>query len=49
MKYYVTVGDSEFEVLVDGDRVTVNGEEHDAHLTVIPETPSILPKPPSIP
>jgi biotin carboxyl carrier protein len=39
MKYYVTVGGSEFEVLVDGDRVTVNGEEHDAHLTVIPETP----------
>ncbi len=39
MKYYVTVGEREFEVLVDGDRVTVNGEEHQAHLTAIPETP----------
>jgi len=39
MKYFVSVGDREFEVLVDGDRVSVNGEEYDAHLTVIPETP----------
>ena len=39
MKYYVTVGDREFEVIVDGDRVTVNGAEHHATLTTIPETP----------
>jgi biotin carboxyl carrier protein len=39
VKYYVTVGDREFEVLVDGDRVTVDGEEYHAHLTAIPETP----------
>lgn len=39
MKYYVTVGESEFEVMVDGDRVRVNGAEHPAHLTAIPGTP----------
>lgn len=39
MKYYVTVDGREFEIVVNGDRVTVDGAEHQAHLTDIPETP----------
>lgn len=39
MKYYVTIGEREYQVAIDGDRVTVDGEEHLAHLTAIPGTP----------
>src|SRR5215510_661299 len=39
MKYFVTVGDRGFELEIDGDRVTVNGQSWDAHLTAIPGTP----------
>ena len=39
MRYFVTVGDREFEVSVDGHQVSVNGEVYRAHLTGIPETP----------
>jgi len=39
MKYYVTVGDRELEVTVDGDRVTVDGTVVRAELTSVPGTP----------
>ena len=39
MKYFVTVAGQEFQVVVDGDRVTVNDETEVAHLSTIPGTP----------
>lgn len=39
MKYFVTIGDREYQVEVDGDHITVDGEPHEAHLTPIPGTP----------
>jgi biotin carboxyl carrier protein len=39
MKYFVTVEGREVEVVVDGERVRVNGEEFEAHLGTIPGTP----------
>ena len=39
MKYYVTVGDREFEVTVDGDRVTIDGVQVEARLESVPGTP----------
>jgi biotin carboxyl carrier protein len=37
--YYVTIAGREIPVEVDGDRVTVEGREVRAHLTVVPGTP----------
>ncbi len=39
MKYFVTVGGNEFEVEVDGERVTVDGRAYQAHLAPLPGTP----------
>ena len=39
MKYFVTVEGREFQVTVDGDKVTVNDQSFDAHLTAIEGTP----------
>jgi pyruvate carboxylase subunit B len=39
MKYFVTIEGREHQVVVDGDRVTVNGVEVVAHLTSIEGTP----------
>ena len=39
MKYFVSVGGRQVEVEVDGDRVTVNGETHEAALRAHPGTP----------
>ena len=39
MKYFVTVDGREFEVVVDGERVLVDGQEFEAHLGTIPGTP----------
>ena len=39
MKYFVTVEGREFQVTVDGDRVTVNGQPFVAHLSAIAGTP----------
>jgi pyruvate carboxylase subunit B len=39
MKYLVTTPAGEIEVAVDGDRVTVGGQEFVAHLTRIPGAP----------
>jgi acetyl/propionyl-CoA carboxylase alpha subunit len=39
VKYFVTVEGREFQVTVDGDRVTVNGQPFIAHLTAIEGTP----------
>ena len=39
MKYYVTVGDREFEVTVDGDQVTIDGTQVEARLESVPGTP----------
>lgn len=39
MKYFVTVDGREFEVVVDGGRVTVGNEEFETHLEAIPGTP----------
>lgn len=42
MKYFVKVGDEEIEVLVDGDRVTVDGETYIASLASVEGTPVSL-------
>jgi pyruvate carboxylase subunit B len=39
MKYFATVEGREIEVVVDGDRVRVDGRELEAHLGAIPGTP----------
>jgi biotin carboxyl carrier protein len=39
MKYFVTINGRELQVTVDGDRVSVNGQELTAHLTAIEGTP----------
>jgi pyruvate carboxylase subunit B len=39
VKYFVTIGDREIQVEIDGDRITVDGQSWDAHLTAIPGTP----------
>ncbi len=39
MKYFVTLGDREIEVEVDGGYVTVDGERSEVHQSVIPGTP----------
>lgn len=39
MKYFVTIAGREVAVEVDGDRVTMDGREVQAHLTVVPGTP----------
>ncbi len=39
MKYYVTVGDREIVVEVDGNTVSVDGRAAKAELTVVPGTP----------
>ncbi|HEU4699841.1 MAG TPA: biotin/lipoyl-containing protein [Gemmatimonadales bacterium] len=39
MRYHVTVGGREIEVEVDGERVVVNGTEHQVQLTPVPDTP----------
>ena len=39
MKYYVSMNGREVEVAVDGDRVTIDGAEHVAHLLRVPGTP----------
>jgi biotin carboxyl carrier protein len=38
VKYFVNIGNREFEVVIEGDQVTVNGEACQAHLTTIPGT-----------
>ncbi len=38
MKYFVTVGAREFEVVVDGETVTVDGTRHVARLTQLGDT-----------
>jgi pyruvate carboxylase subunit B len=42
VKYFVRIGDDEFEVLVDGDTVTVNGGAHQATLSAVEGTPVSL-------
>ena len=39
MKYFVTIGDREVDVTVDGDQVVVDGVPHTAHLEAVPGTP----------
>jgi pyruvate carboxylase subunit B len=39
MRYFVTLGGRTLEVLVDGERVEVEGKVHEAHLSPIPGTP----------
>ena len=39
MKYFVTVGGREIEVVIDGERVTVEGRTVVVHQTTIPGTP----------
>lgn len=39
MKYFVTLEGREYQVTVDGDRVTVNDRQYIAHLTAIEGTP----------
>ena len=39
MKYYVSMAGREVEVVVDGDRVIIDGAEHLAHLLRVPGTP----------
>ncbi len=39
MKYFVTVGDKDVEVEVDGDQVTVGGKRYTASLDPIADTP----------
>ncbi len=39
MKYFVTVGDREIEIDVDGERVTIDGTVLNAHLETVPGTP----------
>ncbi len=39
MKYFVTVGGREYQVTVEGDTVTVDGQRHVAHLSAIAGTP----------
>jgi pyruvate carboxylase subunit B len=39
MKYFVGLGEREFEVEVDGDHVVVNGERLPAALTTVPGSP----------
>jgi pyruvate carboxylase subunit B len=41
MKYFVTVGDRELTVEVDGDSVSVDGKQVDASLARIPSTPEV--------
>ena len=38
MKYFVTAGAQEFEVVVDGETVTVDGQRHVARLTQLGDT-----------
>ena len=39
MRYYVTAGSDTWEVVIDGARVTVNGQAFEAKLTQVPGTP----------
>ncbi|HEU5154790.1 MAG TPA: biotin/lipoyl-containing protein [Gemmatimonadales bacterium] len=39
MKYFVTLGARTLEVVVDGERVEVDGRVLNAHLSPVPETP----------
>jgi biotin carboxyl carrier protein len=39
MKYFVTIEGREYQVMVDGDRVSVNGQPFIAHLSAIAGTP----------
>jgi pyruvate carboxylase subunit B len=39
MKYFVTIGERQLEVVVDGDQVVVDGVMHRAHLEPVPGTP----------
>lgn len=39
MKYFVRVGDESFEVEIDGENVTVDGETVRAHVQDVPATP----------
>jgi pyruvate carboxylase subunit B len=39
MKYFVTLGDREVEVVIDGERVTVDGRTVVVHQSTIPGTP----------
>lgn len=39
MKYFVTLGGHEYQVEIDGERVTVDGETVVAHLAPVPGTP----------
>lgn len=39
MKYFVTLGDREVEVIIDGEQVTVDGRTVIVHQTSIPGTP----------
>jgi pyruvate carboxylase subunit B len=39
MKYLVQVGERTIEVVLDGDRITVDGEQMPAHLAELPGTP----------
>ncbi|MBA3671216.1 MAG: biotin/lipoyl-binding protein [Gemmatimonadaceae bacterium] len=42
MRYWVTVGERELEVELDGDRVTVDGQPFSAHVSAIEGTPLSL-------
>ncbi len=42
MKYFVTIGGREFEVELDGDRITLDGAPHQADLSRLPGTPLSL-------
>jgi pyruvate carboxylase subunit B len=39
MKYFVTLGEGEIEVVIDGEQVTVDGRTVAVHQTTIPGTP----------
>jgi hypothetical protein len=39
MKYFVRVGETQHEILIDGETVTVDGQTLRAHLEDIPGTP----------
>lgn len=42
MKYFVTIGDAEHVVNIDGDTVTVGGESLKAHASALPGTPLLV-------
>jgi biotin carboxyl carrier protein len=39
MKYFVRIGDAEHEVAIDGERITLGGEESKGHVAEIERTP----------